>query len=413
MTLIAFGLNHKTAPIAIREQLVFTPMQLPMHLQAIVNEGPANEAVILSTCNRTEFYCDDKQAQTLHEWLIQRYQINFTDSLYTYCEEQAVKHIMRVASGLDSMLLGEHQIFGQMKQAFAIAQQAGTVGKQLSRLFQHVFSTSKHIRTCTEIGVHPISIAYMAVNLAKRIFADLSKTHVLLIGAGETITSTAQYLKTIQACKLIIANRSYEKALALAKCYNCAAIKLEEIADFLKIADIIIIATHSQTPLIGYEMVLQTLKARKRKPMLMVDLSVPRNIEPSIAELDDVYLYTLDNLQAIVQENWKNRKEAAEQAEHIIEQKANQYMQWRRSLTSVNIIRQYRQNSERYRDIELNKALHRLNQGGNSADILINLAHSLTNKLTHATTINLHKAASEQKISLLHAAQELLDLDPK
>ena len=338
MTLIAFGINHKTAPVDIREKVAFAPEKMEQALHECINKGEVSEAAIVSTCNRTELYfCLLEDDASNHDitpqlgWFCQYHQLKIEDIepyIYQHSNNDAVQHILRVASGLDSLVLGEPQILGQIKDAYNTANQAGTIGRQLNRLFQHTFSVAKQVRTDTAIGASPVSVAFAAVSLSKRIFADLSKHTALLIGAGETTELVARHLADQGLNKMIVANRTVERAKILASNFKAEAIALSDMPDRLVEADIIIASTASQLPILGKGAVERALKSRKHRPMFMVDIAVPRDIEPEVGDLDDVYLYTVDDLHEVIEEGRHSREEAAKQAEEIIENQVDHFMGW-------------------------------------------------------------------------------------
>ncbi|CAM4456742.1 MAG: Glutamyl-tRNA reductase [Legionellaceae bacterium] len=411
MAIITCGINYQTAPIAIREQLAFNQDNIIVPLRDLISRGYAREAAILSTCNRTEFYCDIDNALPIKEWLNQYSDIELNPYLYFYEERAAVRHILRVASGLDSMILGEPQILGQMKQAVAIAREAGTLGISLKRLFQHIFNVTKQVRTNTAIGINSVSIASSAVNLSKRIFADLSKVTALLIGAGDTTSLAARYLYNQKIKHLIIANRTLDNAKALAEQFQGEAITMGDIPKYLVNADIIITATASPLPILGKGAIETALKVRKHRPMFMVDLAVPRDIEPEVANLKDVYLYTVDDLQNFVNDNLENRQKAAEQAEQIIDFQADHYIRSLNLLDSVATICAFRENYEKIAQDELQKVLKKLVNGGNPPEELMNeLSRTLINKLMHQPTIQMRKAAYNGQSEILNLAKLLFDL---
>ncbi|MDE2090236.1 MAG: glutamyl-tRNA reductase, partial [Gammaproteobacteria bacterium] len=369
MPLLTLGINHRTAPLEVRERVAFTHECMGDALHKVATLPGVNEVAILSTCNRTELYCGLENPDgggVIAEWLHEFHQlkhVNLLPYMYQFSDQQAVQHMLRVAAGLDSMVLGEPQILGQMKTAYQEAGQAGTLGPLLGRLFQHVFAVAKQVRTDTAIGASPVSVAFAAVSLAKQIFGELGTHTALLIGAGETIELTARHLHENGIGRMIIANRTVERAQRLAAEFNAYAIALKDIPTHLAEADIVISSTASQLPILGKGGVERALKIRKRRPMLMVDIAVPRDIEPEVAELDDVYLYTIDDLQGIVQENLKSRQAAAQQAEKIIDVQADRFIGWLRSLDAVSTIRGYRSRAEHLRDETLAKALRSLAQG--------------------------------------------------
>ena len=416
MPLLAIGLNHNTAPIKIRERVAFAPEQVPAVLKELVSLSQISEAAILSTCNRTELLCcveDPDNTKLLIEWFGHFHNLPVEEIdpyMYSHLDRSAVRHLLRVASGLDSMILGEPQILGQIKDAYLSAREAGTVGRLLGRLFQHAFSVAKQVRTDTAIGANPVSVAFAAVSLAKQIFSSLSDHTALLIGAGDTIELAAHHLQESGIKRMIIANRSLAKAQVLVNEINGLAITLGEIPTYLPEADIVISSTASQLPILGKGTVERAIRIRKHRPILMVDIAVPRDIEPEVGELNDVYLYTVDDLREIINEGMKSRQEAAIQAEKIIDVQVAHFMGWIKSLDSIPTIRTYREQIEQVRDIEINKAKRLLAQGANPEEVIQQLARALCNKITHAPTVQIRKASYEGREDLIKAAQELLDI---
>ena len=415
MGLLAFGINHKTAPVDIRERVAFAPETMPAALRELTATGVVNEAAILSTCNRTELYCgvEDNGDRIVREWFQDFHHLNENQVQpysYAHPDKLAVRHILRVASGLDSLVLGEPQILGQMKQAYQVANQAGTTGALLNRLFQHTFSVAKQVRTDTAIGASPVSVAFSAVSLAKQIFSKMEKHTALLIGAGETIELVARHLNETGIGRIIVANRTVERAHTLASEFNGYAIALEEIPGHLHEADIVISSTASPLPILGKGAVESALKKRKHRPMLMVDIAVPRDIEAEVGSLDDVYLYTVDNLQEIIDEGMRSRQEAAQQAEEIIDVQTSHFMGWLRSLKAVDVIRDYRTNAEGIRDAALQQALRNLHNGGDAEQVVQELARQLTNKLMHSPCDRMKQAGFDGRNELLDAARELFNL---
>lgn len=415
MTLIALGINYNTAPVAIRERLAFPADILDNTLKNLRSVRDISEAAILSTCNRTEFYChtqNDDQSPLIN-WIAEIQQLQpteFTPYLYSYKDIQSIRHMFRVACGLDSMILGEPQILGQMKTAYHAANQAGTLGKNLSKLFHHTFSTAKKVRTDTAIGSSPVSVAFAAVQLAQQIFDKLSEQTALLIGAGETIELTARHLHQHGIGRIIIANRTYDKAHALAMQFNGFAIALSEIPDHLPEADIVVSSTASQLPILGKGRVESAIKKRKHKPMFMVDLAVPRDIEAEVEQLSDVYLYTVDDLQNTINQNMDSRRRAAEQAEEIIDTQVEHFLAWLRSQGAQETIRDYRTQAEITRDEVLQKALAQLNSGASADEVLQRLAHTLTNKLIHTPCSQLREAGANERHDLIAASREIFKL---
>lgn len=415
MTLLAVGLNYNTAPVAIRERLAFPADILQSSLQELWRLKDISEAAILSTCNRTEFYCTSTTAnqQILIDWVARSRNLNpsdFAPYLYCHTDSHTIRHMFRVACGLDSMILGEPQILGQMKTAYQAACDAGTLGKHLGKLFQHTFSAAKKVRTDTAIGSSPVSVAFAAVQLAGQIFNKLSEQTALLIGAGETIELTARHLSQMGIGRLIIANRTFDKAHTLATQFNGYAIALSELPNHLAEADIVISSTASQLPILGKGRVESALKKRRHKPMFMVDLAVPRDIEPEVEQLRDVYLYTVDDLQNTIEQNMNSRRQAAEQAEEIIETQVDHFLAWLRAQGAQTTIRDYRFQAEQIRNEALEKAMLLLKNGAPPEEALNRLAHSLTNKLLHTPSTQIREAAENERHDLIAAAREIFKL---
>lgn len=414
MTLLAFGINHTTAPLALRERVAFAPELLERALREACAHAQLTEVAILSTCNRTEIYAAGTAgADALQAWLVAHTAIRAEDlhnSYYCYADQDAVRHMMKVAGGLDSLVLGEPQILGQMKSAFAVARAAGTLGGELHAAFQQVFSIAKRVRTETAIGENPVSVAYAAVNLAQQIFSNLKQDTALLIGAGETIDLVARHLAEQGIKHMIVANRTLERAQRLAAEFNGEAILLADIPDYLHQADIVISSTASQLPLLGKGAVESALKMRKHKPMFMLDIAVPRDIEAQVGELDDVYLYTVDDLHAVIDENKKSRVAAADQAEHIIDEGVENFARQQRALSAVDTVKALRHKAEQLRDAELQKAVRTLLSGANAEQVLQQFARNLTNKLIHAPSTVLKDAGANNRYDLLQSARELFDI---
>lgn len=414
MTLLAFGINHTTAPLALRERVAFAPEQLQKAMQEACAQAGLNEVAILSTCNRTEIYAaSEGEAGAIQQWLVDHTAIEAVDlanSYYCYQDQDAVRHMMKVAGGLDSLVLGEPQILGQMKSAFAQAKEAGTLGAELHIVFQQVFNIAKRVRTETAIGENPVSVAYAAVSLAQQIFSNLKQDTALLIGAGETIELVARHLAEQGIQKIIVANRTLDRAQRLAREFNGEAILLADIPEQLHRADIVISSTASQLPLLGKGAVESALKKRKHKPMFMLDIAVPRDIEEQVGELDDVYLYTVDDLHAVIDENKKSRVAAADQAEEIINQGVELFLRQQRTLNAVETVKAYRHKAEQLRDMELQKALRNLQAGGNPEQVLQQFARNLTNKLIHSPTAVLKEASAGSRHHVIQVAQELFAL---
>ncbi len=416
MAFIALGINHKTASVDVRERVAFTPEQLVEALQQLCRITPSREAAILSTCNRSELYLEQDHPSTdeVLAWLAGYHNLSLEElraCAYVHQDDDAVRHMMRVASGLDSMVLGEPQILGQMKSAYAVAREAGTVGPLLGRLFQATFSTAKTVRTDTAIGENPVSVAFAAVSLAKQIFSDLHRSQALLIGAGETITLVARHLHEQGVKRIVVANRTLERASILAEEFGAHAVLLADMPQELVNSDIVISSTASQLPILGKGAVERALKQRRHKPIFMVDIAVPRDIEPEVGELDDVYLYTVDDLHEVVAENLKSRQGAAQAAEELVGAGVEEFMQRLRELAAVDVLRAYRQQAERLRDEEVAKAQRMLQNGTSAEEVLAQLARGLTNKLLHAPSVQLKKLSADGRFDALVVAQELFALD--
>lgn len=416
MTLLAIGINYSTAPLNIRERLAFPADTIESALHDLWQSREVSEAAILSTCNRTELYCktESPNPQMLIDWLANNRQVSandFAPHVYSYADSMLIRHMSRVACGLDSKILGEPQILGQMKTAYQTAYQAGTLNKQLGRLFQHTFSAAKKVRTDTAIGSSPVSVAFAAVQLAQQIFNRLSEQTALLIGAGETIELTARHLHRQGIGRIIIANRTYAKAHALAIQFNGYAIALSEIPEHLAEADIVIASTGSQLPILGKGRVESAIKKRKRKPMFMVDLAVPRDIEAEVKQLSDVYLYTVDDLQDTVDQNLDGRRKEALKAEEIIDTQVETFLNWLRSEGAQNTIADYRAQAEATRNEALQKALTALQNGADPVESLTKLAYALTNKIIHTPCVQMRAAGNNDRHDLIVAAREIFNLN--
>jgi glutamyl-tRNA reductase len=414
MTIFALGLNHQTAPLVMREKVVFQVARLGEALSEAKRLLGA-EAAILSTCNRTELYLSTEQPAAAAEWLAQYHRIEpaeLSRYLYTLPREQAVRHAFRVASGLDSMVLGEPEILGQMKDAARSAEAAGTLGTVLGKLFQHSFAVAKEVRSTTQVGANSVSMAAAAVKLAARIFPSLKDQKVLFIGAGEMIELCATHFAAQGPARITVANRTLERAEVLAHRFNASAIELRELAAHLHEHDIVVSCTASSLPILGKGMVERALKARRRLPMFMVDLAVPRDIEPEVAELDDVFLYSIDDLKGIVQGNLDARRSAVEQAEVIIDAQVGQFMHWMQGRESVPLIRALRDQAEDARKYEVERALRLLARGDDPKQVLETLSQGLTNKLMHAPTQALNEAAGDERRKLADTLARLFRIRP-
>lgn len=417
MGILAFGINHKSASVDLRGRIAFAPEIVVSSLQDARSILAVQEIALLSTCNRTEIYlqgdCSDEQ---LLDWLAVTKGVELNqlqDCYYCHRGNQAISHMMRVASGLDSLVMGEPQIFGQIKSAYAVGREAGTVSTSLNQAFQQSFLAAKRVRSETAIGKNPVSVAYASVSLAAQIFSNLSDAHALLIGAGETIDLVAKHLKEKNIGRITVANRTLSRAQQLGEDYSADVILLSDIHDFLPNADIIISSTASQLPILGKGAVESALKKRKHKPMFLVDIAVPRDIEPEVEELSDVYLYTVDDLEEVVQDNIRARSSAADMAQQIIDEEVESWSRQNRALAAVDTIRAFRSSVETIRDEEVERALASLKRGQDSVDVINTLARNLTNKLLHKPTKRLTQAGEEGREDAIHATNELFDLNKK
>jgi glutamyl-tRNA reductase len=416
MTLLALGLNHQTAPLALRERVAIAPEAGATALASLLAEPGVSEAALLSTCNRTEIYCRVEAGSEAvpAQWLARHHGLapdHLSTYLYQHREGEAVRHLFRVATGLDSMVLGEPQILGQVKEAYHHARSAQALKAPLERLFQQGFAVAKRVRTDTRVGAHPVSVAFAAVRLAQQVFAELDQAVVLLIGAGDTIELAARHLVDQNVKRLLVANRTLEHAQTLASRFGGFALPLDELDRHLAEADIVISATASREPVLRRAALERALKVRRHRPMFLLDLAVPRDIEASAAELEDVYLYTVDDLEQVIEDNRRSRREAAEQAEAIIELQVEHYLAWWRASDRQDTLRRLRQHGEAERDATLAKARDLLAQGRTPEQALEFLANTLTNKLLHAPSANLRSAALRGDHDLLHAAGRLFETE--
>lgn len=419
MSIVAVGINHKTAPVSVREKISFNPDKLSVALQEMLSAVECREVAILSTCNRTELYLiqDGDIAVTqerLVKWLESYHSVpasTILPSIYWHQDKQAVNHIMRVACGLDSLVLGEPQILGQMKQAYTQAKAAGSMALVMDRLFQRTFGVAKQVRTETDIGTSAVSVAFASVNLAKHIFASLKKVRVLLVGAGETIELVAKHLYENNVGKITVANRTIARAEGMAKQIGADVITLAQIPEVMSQADIVISSTGSTLPLIGKGMVEQALTKRRHQPIFMVDLAVPRDIEEQVGDLEDVFLYTVDDLQSIIAQNLENRRKAAVEAESMISSQSDSFMAWLRGLNTQDTVVSYRKQCLSERDLLLEKAMMQLNSGKDAESVINELATKLTNKFMHAPTSALQSAAQGGELDKLIYLRDIFNID--
>ena len=414
MALATLGINHRTASLDLREKIAFTPDALDAALKELAALPNIGAAVILSTCNRTELYLSHDTAEDLvqaRDWLCHWHQVDPTtlqDALYWYVADDAVRHAIEVASGLDSMVPGEPEILGQFKQASRDAEQAGTLGGELHRLIQHTFAAAKKVRTLTEISRNPVSIAHVAVSLTKQFFDQLQERRALVIGAGEAARLVARYLNDAGIGHLTIANRSLDRAQKLARELLAHAIPMSHIGHALEDADIVISSTASPVPVLGKGMVEDAVRRRKHRPIYMVDLAVPRDIEPQIASLSDVYLYTQEDLRQVIEKNLRSRENARQEASAIIDQQVEEFARRTQGESAFALIRDYRDQAQELRDETLEQAQKRLKRGRGTEETLEWLAHTLCNRLTHNPTQALNEAGQDNDHSLLDAARTLL-----
>ena len=445
MALVLLGINHNTANVALREQVAFPPEKMADAMQRVTALEHVREAVIVSTCNRTELYVDvdlsrggeaDNQNQDdpdlafdtellraeqekLLDWLSSYHGVSKADlgnCSYFHWRSDVIRHLMRVACGLDSMVLGEPQILGQIKSAYAVAKELGVARMQLGRAFQEAFSIAKEVRTDTAIGENPVSVAYAAVTLAEQIFSNLGSLHALLIGAGHTIELVARHLTDKGVRSIVVANRTLQNAVKLGEKFGARGVLLSDIPEELIHADIVVSSTNSQLPLLGKGAVERAIKKRRHKPMLLVDLAVPRDIEPEVGDINDAYLYSVDDIRDVIEDNVKSRAQAAEQAGAIIERGVEEYLKQLRALNAVATLRAFRDKADSIRQSELEKAFKSLEKGMPAEKVLEALARGITNKLIHAPSVQMKKASAEGRDDLVRLTQELFELgetDPR
>jgi glutamyl-tRNA reductase len=434
MALVLLGINHNTANIDFRERVAFPPEKVADAIQRATALPALDEVVIVSTCNRTELYAQvdlgeraggepdtELEDQVLREqelrlldWLSQYHGLDRAEvrrCTYFHWQQDVVRHLMRVACGLDSMVLGEPQILGQIKSAYAVSKEMGVVSGTLGRAFQEAFSIAKQVRTDTAIGENPVSVAYAAVTLAEQIFSNLASLNALLIGAGRTIELVARHLTDKGVKHIVVANRTLQNAVELGEKFGAAGVLLSDIPEQLVKADIVVSSTNSQLPLLGKGAVESAIKRRRHKPMLLVDLAVPRDIEPQVGEIADAYLYSVDDIRDVIEDNVKSRTEAAAQASSIIERGVQDYQRRLRSLNAVDTLRAFREKAEQQRDREVEKALRALEKGEAPAQVVEALARGLTNKLIHTPSVQMKKASADGRDDVLLLTRELFELD--
>jgi glutamyl-tRNA reductase len=415
MPLKILGLNHNTAPVEIREQVVYAGEDVGRALQAVHGLTGVDEVLLLSTCNRTEFYvvCDDAGRDHIAAWLHgdRRLTAALGEALFEKSGDDAIWHIFRVACGLDSMVLGEPQVLGQLKDAYRVAETGGTLGAQLSRLFQHSFSAAKKVRTDTEIGASPVSVAYAAVSLAQQFFAGFRQHTAVLVGAGATIELVARHLRRKGIGRLFVANRNVERARVLAQEVGGYAVPLSEIDGTLPEADILITSTASPTPVITAAAMREAIRLRRRRPIFAVDIAVPRDIEPDVAQLDDVYLYTIDDLDKVILEGQGNREAAAIDANRILNDEIARYLSIERSKQAAPIITALREQGEAMRAEVLAQARRRFAGGADQDEVLEYATAALMKKLLHVPSVRLREAGEASDENTIAVARGLFGID--
>ncbi|MGD8384834.1 MAG: glutamyl-tRNA reductase [Lysobacterales bacterium] len=414
MPLLTTGISHHTAPLETREKIAIPRQDNADRVKELCTLDGVEEALIVSTCNRTEIYTigPQKGREQVQRWLQATGSLSDSE-MEAHCyireREQAVRHLFRVAGGLESLVLGESQIVGQLKESWQLARDAGGVGKVMDRLFQHALATGKKIRSKTRIGEHPISVAYTTVLLAQQIFGDLGSKTVILVGAGEMIELCGRHLHDKDVSSLIIANRSLERATDLARQFSARAIELSALPDVLHQADILISSTASQQPVIQTESIKSALRQRRSQPMFLVDIAVPRDIHPDIAKLDDVYLYTIDDLQQVVDKNLSERNRAAEAAGEDVDAAVDEFMRWLNSARAVVYLQKLHRHAHENAEELTQKALRKIAAGGEPEQVVRQLANNLAKRILHLPSTRLRQAAEQQDDELLSAASRLFD----
>ncbi|MGE5616498.1 MAG: glutamyl-tRNA reductase [Bacillota bacterium] len=417
MALHVLGISHHSAPLEVREKLAFPPERQPDALTDLAAQPGVAEVVLVSTCNRTEVYCRAEDGALVREWLLReaaKCGIELEAHLYCHTDDEAIRHAFRVASGLDSMVVGEPQILGQVKQSVRTAESAGTIGTTLNKLFQHTFSVAKQVRTETALGAQSISMAAAALKLAQNVFGDLSNSNLLLIGVGEMVELAATYFVAQQPRSVVVANRTLARGEAFAERFGAKAISLAEMPARLHQFDVVITGTASTLPILGKGLIEGAIKARKRRPMFIVDFAVPRDVEPEVRSLRDVFLYTVDELGKLVQEGVESRKAATTEAEAIVARQVEAFRAWQQSRAAVGAIVELRRKAEHYREAELAKAKARIARGEDPQAVLDALAQGLSNKFLHHPTQALSRAGDDERAALERAIAKLYpDLDDR
>jgi len=412
MPLFTIGISHHTAPIEIREKVAIPRTEYTARVEELRALAGVEEVLILGTCNRTEIYCLSSESgkDTVIDWVHHANDLpagEFDRYFYAFEGEEAARHLIRVASGLDSLVLGETQILGQLKEAWQLAHDAGSLGTVLDRLFQHTFASAKSIRTRSGISEHPVSVAYTAVVLARQIFGDLDTKTVVLVGAGEMVQLCGRYLRDHGIANLLILNRSRAKAEELAAELGATAMTLEQMGDALPRADILISSTASPQPVIRKPDVKAALRRRRHRPMFLVDIAVPRDIEREVADLKDVYVYTIDDLQQVVDENLQQRSEAAALALADVDEAVDAFMRWLYGIRAGRTLKRIRDQSHEFERELTDRALRRIQAGQDPAEVLQQMATTLTNKILHLPSKRLREAAEERDYAVLKAADRI------
>ncbi len=414
MPLLTTGISHQSAPLETREKIAVAPADMPRCMQELQSLEGVEEAVVVSTCNRTEIYSigPEESRSQVRQWLQTMGSLSDSEMeshCYVHASADSVRHLFRVSGGLESLVLGESQILGQLKESWQMASEAGSVGKIMGRLFQHAFATGKRIRSNTSIGDHPVSVAYTTVLLAKQIFEDMASKTVLLVGAGEMIQLCGRHLHDRGVSSLIIANRNIERATELAANFGALAVSLAELPDTLHKADILISSTASQRPIISAESVKTALKQRRNQPMFLVDIAVPRDIQPETAALNNVFLYTIDDLQKVVDNNISERGRAAETAKQDVELAVTEFMRWLHGARAARTLKKLHQYAHSHSEELIARAVHKADAGNNPEQVITQLANTLIKRILHLPSTRLRQAAEEQDYELLKAADRLFD----
>ncbi len=418
MSIFVIGINHKTAPITLREKVYFEPDKLSLYLQDIIGRGAAHEAVLLSTCNRSELYCDANDVGALREWFCAQTanpSAELESALYVYRDEEAVAHMMKVACGLDSMIIGEPQILGQLKEAYSESCTAGAVGALFHRLFQQVFAAAKEVRTTTAVGACPVSVASSAVHFVRQKVSDFAHANVVLIGAGDTTELMLRYLKSHLLTPVTLVNRTLESASRLVEEFGGSVYDMERLPCALARADVVFSATGSAVPIVTKKMMQDVMQARRHKPLVIIDVAVPRDVEHSVTEVTGVNLFCIDDLKMIIEKNRQGREHAAEKAYEMIAIRSEEFMRSIHAHEKVNkAICTYRGQVEDICRNELMKARNLLLQGAEPVDVLEMFASAYTKKLLHAPSVQLRLAGAEGRFELLTYAKQLFSIpDPE